>query len=79
MLFVLTILSLCNATMHVALGHFFHPKVHSNFANVTFGIAPYATHEYCCFAKTTTTKCLKRLLKQFTRFLNNNIATSIVC
>jgi hypothetical protein len=66
--------------MHVALGHFLHPKVHNNFAIVTFGIAPYAIDEYCCFAKTTTTtKCLKRLLKQFIRFLNNNIAASIVC
>jgi hypothetical protein len=69
--------------MHVALGHFFHSKVHSNFAIVTFGIAPYAIDEYCCFAKTTTTttttKCLKHLLKQFTRFLNDNIATFILC
>jgi hypothetical protein len=30
---------------------------------LTYGIAPYATDEYCHFAKTTTTKCLKHFVK----------------
>jgi hypothetical protein len=38
-------------------------KCKATLQMLTFGIAPYATDEYCCFAKTTTTKCLKHFVK----------------
>jgi benzoyl-CoA reductase/2-hydroxyglutaryl-CoA dehydratase subunit BcrC/BadD/HgdB len=49
--------------MHVHLGISSIQKCIPTLQMLTYGIAPYATDEYCHFAKTTTTKCLKRFVK----------------